>query len=87
MWFAPIAIVGVVMGLRDRTWRWVAGGVVLQVFAMALFFKWHGGQAFGPRLLAEATWIAIFLVATAVAAWIPARRASRVDPLLAIRAE
>jgi hypothetical protein len=66
LWFAPLALVGVVMGLRRSPWRFVAGGLVLQLVAMALFFKWHGGQAFGPRLLAEATWIAIFLVATAL---------------------
>jgi len=65
LWFAPIAIVGVVMGFRERRWRFLAGGVVLQVIALALFFKWHGGQAFGPRLLAEATGVAIFLVVAA----------------------
>ena len=31
--------------------------------------------------------MAVFLIVTAIAAWIPARRASRVDPLLAVRAE
>jgi ABC-type antimicrobial peptide transport system permease subunit len=31
--------------------------------------------------------MAVFLVVTAAAAWIPARRASRVDPLSAIRAD
>jgi ABC-type lipoprotein release transport system permease subunit len=31
--------------------------------------------------------MALFLLVTAAAAWIPARRASRVDPLLAIRAD
>ncbi len=65
LWFAPLAIVGAVVGLRSHAWRFVAGGLVLQLVAMALFFKWHGGQAFGPRLMAEATWIAIWLVAAA----------------------
>jgi hypothetical protein len=61
LWFAPLALVGVVAGLRSRAWRFVAGGIVLQLLAMAMFFKWHGGQAFGPRLLAEATWLGIWL--------------------------
>lgn len=65
LWFAPLALVGAIAGLRSRAWRFVAGGLVLQLVAMALFFKWHGGQAFGPRLMAEATWIAIWLVAAA----------------------
>jgi len=28
---------------------------------MAAFFKWHGGLAFGPRMMTEATWLAIWL--------------------------
>ncbi|HUJ61864.1 MAG TPA: hypothetical protein VLX92_25340 [Kofleriaceae bacterium] len=65
-WFAPIAIAGVALGLRRRgAARWIAGGAVLQLVAMAVFFKWHGGLAFGPRLLAETTWVAIWLAADA----------------------
>jgi hypothetical protein len=63
LWFAPIAILGMVLGFvrGDRTARIIAGGVVLQLVVMAMFFKWHGGLAFGPRMLAEATWLAIWL--------------------------
>ena len=61
VWFAPIVFVGVVLAIRDRTYRWIAGGVILQLVAMAGFYKWSGGLAYGPRLLAEATWVAIWL--------------------------
>ncbi len=62
VWFAPVAIAGIVVGARGgRELRCVALGCVLQVLAMAAFFKWHGGQAFGPRLLAEVTWVGCWL--------------------------
>ncbi len=61
VWFAPIVFVGVGIAIRDRRDRWIAGGIVLQLLAMATFFKWSGGLAYGPRLLAEATWVAIWL--------------------------
>jgi hypothetical protein len=54
LWFAPIAVLGAAR-------RNVYGAMLaLQLLAMAAFFKWHGGMAFGPRLLAEATWVAIW---------------------------
>ncbi len=61
LWFAPIALLGVVLALRDRTYRWFGIAFVLQLAGMALFFKWHGGMAYGPRLLAEAAWVGIWL--------------------------
>lgn len=64
LWFAPITIVGTVAALRSRTHRTVGIAIVVQLIAMAAFFKWHGGQAFGPRLLAETTWVAIWLALT-----------------------
>jgi len=42
-------------------------------------------RARDPLMLAAT--MLILLLVTAAAAWLPARRASRVDPLLAIRAE
>lgn len=55
VWFAPIAIIGAMRAPRP-----IAVALALQLILMAAFFKWHGGQAFGPRLLSEATWIALY---------------------------
>ncbi|HEX5059186.1 MAG TPA: hypothetical protein VFV99_07490 [Kofleriaceae bacterium] len=61
LWFAPIVIVGTVLGMRNASYRWIAGGIVLQILAMGMFYLWHGGQAFGPRFLTEATWVGTWL--------------------------
>jgi hypothetical protein len=62
-WFAPIAILGVVAGLArgDRTQRVLAVGAVAQLAAVACFHMWWGGICFGPRFLAEAVWLGIWL--------------------------
>ncbi|MGE5187072.1 MAG: hypothetical protein ACM31C_33710 [Acidobacteriota bacterium] len=63
VWFAPVALVGAWAGARgDRDQRIVALAIAAQVACMALFYKWHGGVAFGPRLVAEAVWLACWLV-------------------------
>jgi hypothetical protein len=58
LWFAPIAVVGAVAALRRKSPLGIA--LVLQLVTMAAFFKWHGGLAYGPRLLTEVTWLAIY---------------------------
>lgn len=59
--YAPIAVLGVAFAWRERRLRWIVAGCVVQVIGMAAFVKWHGGQSFGPRLLNELTWVALFL--------------------------
>ncbi|HEY4181440.1 MAG TPA: hypothetical protein VGM90_31555 [Kofleriaceae bacterium] len=71
VWFAPVVLLAVARSLRGRrtdgaSERIVAGAIVLQLVAMALFYRWWGGVCFGPRLLAEAVWIAV-----GVASWRP----------------
>jgi hypothetical protein len=63
LWFAPIAVVGAVLAARrgSRVVRAVAAGVGAQVLVVAMFHMWWGGICFGPRFLAEATWVAIWL--------------------------
>src|SRR5262249_31359894 len=64
VWFAPLAVLGVVRGLRgDRTNKLLTAGILAQLLVMVAFFKWYGGLAFGRGLLAESTWVAIFLAA------------------------
>jgi hypothetical protein len=60
-------------------------GVVLSIFLGRILSKWAAGSSQNPLLFAVAT---LLLVATsAVAAFIPARRASSVDPMIALRYE
>jgi hypothetical protein len=69
LWYAPIAVIGVVVGLRTRGLRLIALGVIFQILVIATFRAWHGGQAYGPRFLAEAAWIGTFLAAIVVVEW------------------
>jgi hypothetical protein len=63
LWFAPIAVLGAARAARagDRTARAIALGIAAQVLVVAVFHMWWGGICFGPRFLAEATWLGIWL--------------------------
>lgn len=60
VWFAPVAIVGAYYAPRP-----IAFALAAQFVAMAAFFKWHGGMCYGPRLLSELVWIAMYGACTA----------------------
>jgi len=63
LFHAPLAwmSVGSLRGAR-REDRALAGGLLAQLVVVAAFHKWWGGVCFGPRLLAVAVWVAVFVV-------------------------
>jgi len=65
--FAPIVLVALATGIaraRERSLSfWLAVGIGLHFVVCALFWKWWGGIAFGPRLLAEVVWTAPLVIA------------------------
>ena len=63
IFYAPIVLVAIIAAARTRdlTARLVALGLVAQVLVMACFHMWWGGVCFGPRFLAEAVWVAVWL--------------------------
>ena len=68
----------------------VLSGIALGIPAALLAGKGMGGLLFGlsvvdPQTLTGAT--AVVLIVTVLASSIPARRASRVDPIVALRSE
>jgi hypothetical protein len=65
VWFAPVAIVGGWYAPRP-----IALALLAQFLFMAAFFKWHGGMCYGPRLLSELVWIAMFGACTADLKWL-----------------
>ena len=76
LWYAPLVPVAVWLGWRGKPpWtRALSTGLVLHFCLAAVFHNWSGGIAFGPRLLAEAAWLAPFLV---VAGGAPSTRRAR----------
>jgi predicted permease len=75
--------------MRDalaQTLTGIAAGVVGSIaFSRVLRSQLFGLSAFDPAVLAIAA--AVLLSSGALAAWLPARRASSVDPMTALRAE
>jgi hypothetical protein len=58
LWFAPIFLVGCVWKRRQDAI--LPAALLAQLVIAAVFWKWWGGLAFGPRLLALPTWVAVF---------------------------
>jgi ABC-type antimicrobial peptide transport system permease subunit len=70
--------------------RWTLVGIVLGLAVATAVTRMLGSLLFGvqandPWSLSAA--VAILLLAASAAAWIPARRATRIDPLSALRHE
>ena len=65
LFFAPALLVELWVGLRagDRSARVVGAGILLHVALVAAYRQWWGGWAFGPRMMADALWLAPLLVA------------------------
>ena len=80
-----------VLALVIRQSAWLASaGVMLGLFAAAAATRYLEGMLFGLNPLDPVTFVAVsvaFLVVATVAAYVPARRATKVDPLIALRCE
>jgi NAD(P)-dependent dehydrogenase (short-subunit alcohol dehydrogenase family) len=73
-----------------RSMALTAAGLVLGLIGATAVTRYLGGLLFGLTPLDPATFAGVsvlFAVVAALAAWIPARRASRIDPLAALRCD
>jgi putative ABC transport system permease protein len=80
-------IISLVLG---RSLTMTAAGIVIGLVAAAAVTRFLGRMLFGVTPLDPATFAAVallFVVVTTLAAFLPARRATTVDPLIALRAE
>jgi ABC-type antimicrobial peptide transport system permease subunit len=85
------AVPGDVLGLVLRRGIALAGaGALLGLLGSVALTRILAGQLYGVRPLDPLTFgavTAVLLVVAGVACWLPARRATRVDPMVALRSE
>jgi ABC-type antimicrobial peptide transport system permease subunit len=80
-------VIGLVLGQSAMS---IGLGIALGVGSAAALTRYLEGMLFGLTPLDPATFVAVSLFFAAVAtlaAWVPARRATNVDPMIALRAE
>lgn len=81
---------GVAAGVVGQGLRHVAGGVLLGLPLAAALSRFMASVVFGVTARDPITYAALPLLLTVVAGlacWLPARRAARIDPVIAIRAD
>jgi putative ABC transport system permease protein len=84
---SPRAVIGLVLGSGVR---WTLTGVAAGLVASAAVTRALLGMLFGVTPLDPTTFIAassVFALVAALASYLPARRAAKVDPLIALRYE
>jgi ABC-type antimicrobial peptide transport system permease subunit len=67
-----------------------AAGILIGIAGAATLTRYLEGMLFGLTPLDPTTWIGVsvlFAIVAAIAAYVPARRATTIDPLHALRAE
>jgi predicted permease len=72
-------------GVRLLAFGFLAGGIAAWAAARIAHHQWPEIPASDPFIWIGA--VAVLSAGVAVASWLPARRASRVDPIIALRAE
>ena len=80
--------VAVALGVARRCLAWVTAGAVVGLLAFWALRRFLSSMLYDtstgdPRILAIA--VSILALVAALAAWIPARRASHVDPAITLR--
>ena len=72
-------------GVRLLAFGFLAGGIASWATVRVVHHQWPDVPAADQFIWLGAT--VVLSTAVAIASWIPARRASRVDPMIALRAE
>jgi putative ABC transport system permease protein len=83
----PRSVIKMMLG---QAYMWIGVGSVAGILGSLVAARWIGSLLFGiqandPATLAEAA--ALILVVALLGAWVPARRAAKVDPMVALRYE
>ena len=80
-----------VMGIvLSQSAKLTIAGIVLGLIATAMGVRYLSGMLYGVKPFDQLTFISVvltFAIVTTLAAYVPARRATKVDPLVALRAE